>query len=334
MRSPPFSATSSPAPAIRAEAFDFIGRDLHRPECVICTAHGDVFASDWRGGVSHLTPDGRQRSYLGCMPDGSALRPNGICLEKDGSFLIAHLGDSTGGVFRLTRDGSVSVFLDRVDGECLPPSNYVFTDARGRTWITVSTRHVPRADAYRGDVADGFVIVVDEKGARIVADRLAYTNEAYVHPDGKTLYINETFGRRLVRHAILPGGDLGAREVVTEFGKGVFPDGLAFDSEGGVWVTSIISNRVIRVFPDGAQQLIVEDADSDHVDWAEAAFLAGGLGRPHLDTAGHGVLKNVSSIAFGGADLRTIHLGCLLGTGIARVRQDIAGYPPVHWNYR
>ncbi|SDI44120.1 SMP-30/gluconolactonase/LRE family protein [Propionivibrio dicarboxylicus] len=334
MNSPASPNSSSLVPAINGAAFDFVGRGLHRPECVLCTARGDVFASDWRGGVSHLLPDGSQGAYLGRLPDGGALRPNGISLEEDGSFLIAHLGDTTGGVYRLTRGGGVSVFLDRVDGDPLPPTNYVFTDRVGRRWITVSTRHVPRAAAYRGDVADGFVVLVDDKGARIVADALGYTNEAYVSPDGNALYINETFGRRLLRYAILPNGDLGRREVVTEFGTGVFPDGLAFDQDGCVWITSIISNRVIRVFPDGSQQLMIEDADTDHVDWVEDAFRSGTLGRPHLDNAGNTVLKNVSSIAFGGAGLRTLHLGCLLGDRIACLRQDVAGYPPVHWEYR
>ena len=38
-------------------------------------------------------------------------------------------------------------------------------------------------------------------------------------------------------------GALGPRETVTEYGHGVYPDGLEFDAEGGFWVTSIVSNR-------------------------------------------------------------------------------------------
>ena len=68
-----------------------------------------------------------------------------------------------------------------------------------------------------------------------------------------------------------------------------------------MWIVSIVSNRVIRVAPDGAQQLVLEDADAAHVAWFEAAFLAGTIGRPHLDQAAGQVLKNISSLAFGGA---------------------------------
>jgi sugar lactone lactonase YvrE len=319
------------------DAISFAGAGLKRPECVLCTAHGDIFTADWRGGVAHILPGGEQCLYRGTTPDGRLLRPNGIALNADGSFLVADLGEEKGGVFRLTRHGEVSVFVDRVDGLELPPANFVFTDHLRRTWITVSTRRIPRASAYRRDVADGFIIRVvrvDEKGARIVADNLGYTNEAAIHPDGRWLYVNETFARRLVRFPLKANAELGSPEVVTVFGEGTYPDGLAFDAHACAWIVSIVSNRVIRVLPDGSQQLMLQDADDEHVAWAEKAFLDGRLGRPHLDTIRGKRLKNISSLAFGGNELRTLHLGCLQGDRIARLRQDIAGYPLSHWNYR
>ncbi len=99
---------------------------------------------------------------------------------------------------------------------------------------------------------------------RVVADGLGYTNEALPSPDGKFLYVNETFARCLTRFRIADGGGLYSREVVTRFGAGTYPDGLAFDAEGGVWITSIVSNRVIRVAADGSQQVIVEDCNAAH----------------------------------------------------------------------
>jgi hypothetical protein len=40
---------------------------------------------------------------------------------------------------------------------------------------------------------------------------------------------------------------------------------------------------------------------------------------------------NISSIAFGGLDLRTIFLGCLLGDRISTFKSEKAGLPPSHW---
>lgn len=327
------SRPATPTVPIPAAALAWRGRGLVRPECVLATATGEVYAADWRGGVSHLRADGSQALYTGTLPGGRPLQPNGIALRRDGSFLLADLGETAGGVFRLTRHGEASLLLERVDGVDLPPTNFVHEDALGRTWITVSTRQQPRAAAYRADVADGFIVLLDVRGARIVADALAYTNEALPSPDGQWLYVNETFGRRLTRFRIGEDGALSARETVTAFGHGTYPDGLAFDAEGGVWITSIVSNRVLRVAPDGGQTVVVEDADAAHLEWCEQAYLGGTLGRAHLDTAAGKALRNISSLAFGGADLRTAILGCLLGESLATFRAPVAGHPPVHWRW-
>jgi sugar lactone lactonase YvrE len=306
---------------------------LERPECVLATRSGHLYAADFRGGVAHVRPDGITTLYAGSKPDGSALKPNGIALRRDGSFLIADLGTDTGGVFSLNRDGRVDTILDRLDGEPLPPTNFVTQDRDGRIWITVSTRLVPRALGYRKTCDDGFVILIDDHGPRIVADGLGYTNECAIDPQHRWLYVNETFGRRMSRFALLAEG-LGRREIVTEFGAGTFPDGLAFDSEGALWVTSIVSNRVIRVLPEtGEQRILLEDSDPEHLAWVEQAYQAGELGRPHLDKVRSKQLRNISSLAFGGPDLRTAYLGCLLGDSIASFRTEITGEPPVHWEW-
>ena len=312
-------------------ALRFTGADLRRPECVLCAANGDVYAADWRGGVTRIAPDGAQQTVVGLHPDGGPLQPNGIALASDGTFLVAHLGAEAGGVYRLGAQGSVTPVLTEIDGKPLPPTNYVVEDAAGRLWITVSTWLSPRALGYRADVADGFVVLVDRRGARIVADGLGYTNELALHPSGRWLWVNETFGRRLSRFAVRDDGTLGPRQTVTTFGAGFFPDGLAFDAEGHAWVVSIVSNRIVRVAPDGTQSPVLEDADPAHVDWVEAAFLAGTMGRPHLDKAAGRVLRNISSIAFGGPSLRTAYLGCLLDQRLPTFDAPVAGHPPTHW---
>ena len=312
-----------------------LGTGLTRPECVLTTRHGDIYTSDWRGGVAHLRPDGSQTLYSSVGIDGLPLRPNGIALNRDGSFLLAQLGAEDGGVYRLTRTGALTPFLREVEGQPLPPTNFVVADAVGRTWITVSTRRKPRALGYRNDCDDGFIVVVDANGkdARIVADGLGYTNECAVHPNGSWLYVNETFTRKLSRFPICADGSLGNKEVVTTFGEGTFPDGLIFDAEGAAWVVSIVSNRVIRVTPDGAQHLWLQDVDADHLRWVEAAYQSSTMDRPHLDTVKSQRLKNISSIAFGGSDLRSGYLGCLLGDNVIVMNMPVAGHPPVHWNY-
>ena len=320
-------------PVISLDAVSFVGSGLVRPECVLTTADGSLYTADWRGGVARIRPDGSQTLYAGRLPGERSLRPNGVAIRSDGSFLLADLGETKGGVFVLSRSGELRPLIESVDGVDLPPCNYVALDPAGRVWITVSTRLIPRSRGYRNDVADGFIVLVDARGPRIVADSLGYTNEALVSPDGRWLYVNETFGRKLSRFPIGAEGNLGTKEVVTTFGHGTYPDGLTFDAERGVWITSVVSNRVIRVSQDGSQTLMLEDSDPAHVEWAEQAYLAGTMDRPHLDKAAGRVLRNISSLAFGGPDLRTAYLGCLLGDRVASFPSPVAGAPPVHWRF-
>ena len=315
--------------SIDLDDVEFLGAGLVRPECVLCTKAGALFVSDWDGGVTRIGPDGGQQRIL--APASAGLRPNGIALSRDGSFLIAHLGDTEGGVFRLRRDGGLEPVLIEVAGEALPPTNFVMEDALGRLWITVSTPRAPRHLGYRRDLAEGFIVLLDPRGARVVARDLGYTNEVQIDPSGEWLYVNETFGRRLSRFRIGANGGLSERQTVTEFGLGTFPDGLAFDCEGAAWVVSIVSNRVIRVDREGRQEILLEDSDAEHLAWVEAAYEAGTLGRPHLDRAASRRLRNVSSLAFGGPDLKTVTLGCLLGDSLARFRSPVAGWPLPHW---
>jgi len=283
---------------------------------VIGTHEGEVFTSDWRGGVTRIAADGTQESWL-AAGDQVALRPNGIALDPSGAFLIAHLGE-TGGVWRLTRAGQLAPVLLEVDGVELPPTNFVALENH-QLWISVSTRHRPRYEAWRRDVADGFIVLVDARGARIVADGMHYTNEVRLDPSGRWLYVVETFGRRLVRFPVDRHGTLGAREIVLTFGHGWFPDGFAFDTGGGVWITSLVSNRVAR-FHDDRLDVVIEDLNPEFVADVEQAFSAGTMDAPHLGRIPGTRLQHVTSISFGGADWRTAWLGSLHSTCVYQFR--------------
>jgi hypothetical protein len=311
----------------------FVGRDLARPECVVATASGDLYVSDRRGGIMHLGQGGGQALVAGQGVDG--FLPNGFSLLPDRSFAIANIGH-LGGAWRLMPDGELIPQVLEVQGMVLPPTNFVHAEQRGeelRLWVSVSTRHVPREHAFRRDVADGYIALKDNSGVRLVADGLGFTNEIKVDPSGRWLYANETIARRLSRFAIADDGSLGDRETVAEFGHGTFPDGFEFDAEGGIWVTSVVSNRLIRIGPDGGQTIILEDADPQVVARAERHYADNRLGRADIDGGRDSVLGNLSSIVFGGPDLRTVYLGSLFATRIATFRSPIAGAEPPHWRY-
>lgn len=309
----------------------FVGDDLDRAECVMTTRSGDMFVPDRRGGASIIRADGRTERLLAKgAPDG--FLPNGIALLPDRSLLMANLGP-TGGLYHMAADGTLTPRLLEIEGRRMEPTNFVGLDRKSRIWVTVSTLVVPREPAMRKDHADGYIIMIDAGGARVVATGIGFTNEAIVDPSGDWLYVNETIGRRTSRFPIGADGSLGPREVFAQYGAGTFPDGFAFDAEGGVWIVSIVSNRVIRATPDGRQELILEDCDPAVVAEAEDAFQNDRYTRSHADSGRLRTLANLSGISFGGPDLRTVYLGSLFGTRLATFRSPVAGAPPVHWDF-
>lgn len=313
------------APSGSGHGLGSVFTGLQRPECVLTHSSGNVFVSDRRGGVLKIQPDGSQH-----LTGTSSLLPNGIAMEKDGGFLIANLG-AAGGVWRIGPDGAASVWLTEVEGRPVHHVNFVLNDAHGRVWACVSA--ADGGDQYPLHSATGYIVLRDAAGTRVVADGLHYTNECRISADGRFMYVNETFGRRLSRFQISRNGELTGKETVATFGEGDFPDGLALDAEGGAWVVCVGSNRVYRVAPDGQRQTVIDDADPATAKLLEAAFVAGTLNRPQLSAARGRRLRNVTSLAFGGADLRTVYMGCLAGDSLATFRSPVAGAQPVHWTW-
>lgn len=309
----------------------WIGESMDRPECVACTQSGDVFVTK-RDGLSRIGADGRTtHRVLGKAPNWMT---NGFTIAHDGAFMLANLG-SDGGAWRWTAGEGLRPFLQEVDGLRLPTAvNFVSVAPDRRVWVSVSTRLFPRDLGFKRGMEDGFIVCVDDRGARIAADGIGFTNESHVDPSGRYLYVNETYARRTSRYPLRADGALGPKEVVTEYTDGAFPDGMAFDAEGHLWVACVVANRLIRVAPDGKQTIMLEDSDAAMRAIAEAAFATDRFERPTLNLGEKRKLGNLASIAFGGPDLKTIVLGSLAGTRLATLRSPIAGAKPHHWTLR
>lgn len=317
--------------AIPVSAITPFGRELHRPECVLPTAAGDVYVPDWRGGVAVVRADGSAQSWL-ARDLGFDLKPNGIAFLPDGRFLIANLGDD-GGIWAMDTEGSVTPFLTQIGGHALPPANFVFVDQDQRVWITVSTRHVPRQAAWRRDIADGLLIMVDGAGPHVMAENLHYTNEARTDPGGRFIYVVETFGRRLIRYPLLPGARLGSAELVVQLGKDDLPDGFIFDREGGIWITSLVSNQIMRVDQAGNVQTLIAERNEAFIDEAARAFEGGRMEKAHLGPIPGTRFQHLTSIGFGGPDCRTGYLGSLHADCVYRFTSPVEGLPQPYWDF-
>lgn len=300
-------------PRLNINVLSPLGHDLNRPESIQVLNQGDLAVSHRARGITIISPDGSQKSIgpENATVNGYELIPNGIQVLPEGGFLLANIGEG-GGVWHLSESGELSPFLLEAEGRKLAAANFVMREDNGRIWITVSTMSHPRFNAYSNDVADGMIVMVEGGKARILADDICFANECRVSPDGKSLVIAETFSRSISRFDLAADGSLSNKQNFAQFEYGDFPDGCRFDSKGFLWLTSIVSNRIWRIAPDGTKELIIEDADPAHVEWVEKALKEKRMGREHFYEVGKTKLGNVASIIFS-TDESVAWLGSLCG---------------------
>ena len=313
--------------------FQSIGADLRRPECVLTTRQGDLYVSDERGGVTRIQPDGSTRLYAGHTNDAQTLAANGFAMLADGSFLIAPL--IGGGVFHLERNGQAKLFLHEADGLPLHCPNFVLRDTQERIWICCLTQQDRTTlSNYRRDRRDGCIILVDGRGARIVADGIGFPNEVRIDPTGRYLYTNETLRGTLLRYPLGHDGALGPPETIVALDDTNMFDGFTLDSQGGAWLTALVSNRLWHVTPEGEARILIEDSHPDQLSRLAEQQRTAGVQKSIIYEERGSRLRNISSVAFGGPDLRTAYFGSLMGTSILTARVPVAGTMPAHWEFQ
>ncbi len=310
----------------RLEDLEQVGSGLNRPECVLAAPDGSLYTCDWTLGIARIAPDGTTGPALETDLIGRGFRPNGIALTAEGDFLFANLGKG-GGVWRVGRSGEARPFATELDGGRVPHANFVQVDG-DRAWITISAR-TRNHQHYTAEEKSGQILLAADGAITVAAEGLNWTNELRVSPDGKHLFVNETFACRTTRYDLAPDGALSG-PVPIDFPPDTFPDGLAFDAEGGLWVTSVITNRLIRVAPDLTWTVLLEDIAPSGLE-AVAAYAQGGLTFDQIAQSRGSRVSNLSSVAFGGPDLRTLYLGGLGNSSVQVLRSPVAGLPMEHW---
>lgn len=208
--------------------------------------------------------------------------------------------DSSGGFVAGMPDGlyafdpSSGAFDRFVPVEADKPGNRLndgAVDQAGRLWFgTMDNSEKQRTGAFYC-FSDGAVRPTG-------IDDIAITNGPAVSPDGRTLYVVDTLGRTIDKVAIHDDGSLGDRQPFVRIDSG-FPDGPTVDSEGCVWISLYAGWQVQRYSPNGD--------------------LVGAVPFP---------VANITKIAFGGDDLRTIFAttASQMMTAEEKAKQSLAGH--------
>ena len=193
----------------------------------------------------------------------------GWAIPAEGGLLLCGLKD---GLYTFDPEAGQFTFLCEVPGE--PASNRLndaCTDPWGRVWFGSMD------DAEQA--ASGRFYLFDRGAIRPVGpEGICITNGPAVNAQGDRIYLTDTLGKRIMVAELSPGG-LGEARPFADTGAlfpEAFPDGPVVDAEDHLWTGLYLGGQVARFSPDGE--------------------LVATIPIPARD---------ITKMAFGGADLRT-----------------------------
>jgi gluconolactonase len=301
-----------------------IGHGIERPEQVLVTSDGRIFASDKGSAVAEVLGEDSIRRI-----GKAGGEPNGIAVDHRGHFLIANFGS---GVLQDLNpsNGEITPLLSGdVNGQPLKWLNYVLVDSAGALWCSVSTAADDLLDTIARGTADGYIFRVSPDGSSVavVAQDVQFPNCMALDHDERYLYVARTVAADAVRFPII-GDTLGAQEQFgpalgerrpDEFGADAaallgdaqaarrwgMADGCGLDAQGNLWVTLILANRIVAITPQGEVIVVVEDIEGK-------------------------LLNSPTSVAWGGADMRDVYIGSIATPYVLKGRSSVPGMPMVH----
>ena len=191
-------------------------------------------------------------------------QPSGLGWLTDGRMLVVSMIDRR--VLRLEPDGNLALHAD-LAALARSQCNDMVVDAHGRAYVGTFG-----FDIYTGETPrNTCVIAVEPDGtARIAADDISFPNGSVITPDGRTLLVGESMGRRVTAFDIATDGSLSNRR---EWAKlhGATVDGMCLDAEGAVWTACPATGRCLRIREGGD---VVDEVKGTHPG-AYACMLGG-----------------------------------------------------------
>lgn len=205
------------------------------------TPDGGLLFSDLRGNRTYyLDPAGRISIVR--EPSNGA---NGLALTKDGELLSAE-----GPAKRITRrakDGGITVLTEGAPGMPLLAPNDLIADAKGGIYFT--DPGVGPIPPKPGQPARVYYLPPDKQIPALIDAQNPLPNGLTLTNDGKTLIVDDTTGPVVWAFDVQPDGSCANRRVFTLLhdipaGQLSFADGIAVDSEGRLFVSTVTGVQV------------------------------------------------------------------------------------------
>lgn len=276
------------------------GDGLLRPEGIMALDDGCLYTADARGRCARIEKNGRT-TFFGKLGG----TPNGICIDKRGNCIIANIGN--GQVQSLAPDGKHAILMTHAQGKKMSSPNFPFIDSQGRLWVSNSTSLANIDAALKSPVADGCLVVIIKGEAKIVAEGICFANGVSVDEKEEFVYVAETMKRRILRYRINSDATVGKQEIYgpDSLGHLGFPDGIAFDEAGNLWVALPAQNAIGYITPKREFEIYLEDREQK-------------------------ILKRPANICFGGEKRKTAFIGSLDGTNVPYFEVPYPGARLIH----
>ncbi len=220
-------------------------------------------------------------------PDGTSVEEvastGGFCLgmafDRNDDLFVCDLKHAA--VFRIeTETGRVERFADGAPGRPMRIPNYPSFDGEGRLYVSDSHQF--------GTPGPGVFRFEPDGSGTLWYDRdVVFANGLAVGPDGRHLYVAETFANRVFRIPIREDGSAGERENAATT-PGSWPDGLAFDAGGNLYVGCYEPSQILRIDPAGTVEVLFRErsahllAHPTNLAFRGTTMFTSNLGRWHL----------------------------------------------------
>ena len=108
--------------------------------------------------------------------------------------------------------------------------------------------------------AADLVLVRPDGAIEIAATDLEFPNGSVITPDGRTLIVGESMGRRYTAFTVADDASLSDRRVWAPV-EGRAPDGCVLDAEGAIWMADALGSGCHRVAEGGRAVAILAHGD-------------------------------------------------------------------------
>jgi gluconolactonase len=231
---------------VRLEDFTAVATGLDHPEGVTLGPDGLLYAGGEAGQIYRIGTDGRVEE-IGST--GGFLY--GITLDAGGNVYACDFGNAN--LARISQSGEVEVVSTGTPERPIEVPNFAAFDDEGTLYVT---------DSGTWGEDTGVVFRVEPGGATTVwSDAVPmFPNGCCLTADSGGLLVVESRRRAIVRIPIADDGSAGRPELVADL-TGSQPDGIALAEDGTMFVGCYRPDRLFRISPDGAAEILADDPD-------------------------------------------------------------------------